>query len=201
MDEAKKERRWTDRAGGFRRQRSDDGDLDARHRAAERHDVAADAREDQAQAADREAATRDRAASARDAVAETHELMRRGPGGQPSVEQDRARRDRHESARDRTAAGYERDRARRDRTKSGNDRDRAAGDRGAAAPEMIWWEQLVRAEDMLLIGRAQERIMQTQHVGAYEALMAVFTRAARDGNELGAAARSIIIDEPAFEEP
>ena len=62
---------------------------------------------------------------------------------------------------------------------------------------MSWLrEQLDRtednAEDMLLIGQAQGQVMQARNVGAYEALMAVFTRAARDRTALATAARSLI---------
>ncbi len=46
----------------------------------------------------------------------------------------------------------------------------------------------------MLIGQAQGQVMLAQNVGAYEALMAVFTRAAQDGVELAAAARSLIED-------
>ena len=159
--------------------------------------MAADARDDQAQAADREAATRDVAASDRDIVADTNDARDSRSGEMLSVERVRARGDREHSAQGRDSAAGDRSRARRNRKMSGSDRGRSADGRNAAERAMFWFrEQLDRAEDnaeyMLLIGQAQGQVMQAQDVGAYEALMAVFTRAARDDVELSAAAQRLI---------
>ncbi len=142
----------------------------------------------------------------RDIVADTNDALDSRPGDLLSVERVRARRDRQHSAQDRDSAAHDRSRALSDRYMSGSDRSHAADDRSAAERAMSWFrEQLDRAEDdaedMLVIGQAQGQVMQAQDVGAYEALMAVFNRAAKDGVELSAAAQSLIGDTHRLEHP
>ena len=50
-------------------------------------------------------------------------------------------------------------------------------------------------EDMVLIGEAQARLMNTQDVGEAEALLEMMKRAARDEEELKYAAQGIVTEQ------
>jgi hypothetical protein len=170
-------------------------DLAQRDRAARVDDQLADAYDVEARFADAAASARDLAASERDVDAETE--MSVGP---LTTSDYRGRRDREAAARDRTCAVDDRARARRDRKTAKQGRNRASGDRSVAAEGVAYLRDLLdeaedHAEDMLVVGQAQGKLMQQQGVGAAEALIAVAARAARDHLALKHAALSIVTDD------
>jgi hypothetical protein len=171
------------------------------HRAAHGRDIAADVRDDQAKVADRDADARDLVAQRRDDRAARREAVHRDSAVPASRVADSrsALRDREASAGDRISALEDRARARQSRKASRDDRQRAAGDRGAAVDATVIYRKLVEqaednAEDMLLIGQAQGILMASHNISAAQALLAVYTRANRDGAGVSEAAQSIIED-------
>jgi hypothetical protein len=170
-------------------------DLARRDRAARVDDERADAYDVEARFADAAAGARDLAAVERDVDAETE--MSVGP---LTTSDYRGRRDREAAARDRTCAVDDRARARRDRTTAKQGRNRASGDRSVAAEGVSYLRDLLdeaedNAEDMLVVGQAQGKLMQQRGFGAAEALIAVAARAAQDHLALKHAALSIVTDD------
>jgi hypothetical protein len=167
-------------------------DLADRERTAGADDQRADERDDEARGSDSAAADRDRDAERRDLEAD--EQMTDVP---PTAIRKRARYDRAEAARDRDSAGDDRGRASQDRTVAKSGRARASDDRSAAAATVAYLRDMLNraednAEDMLLIGQAQGKLMAAEDLDPGQALLEVFTRAARDGTELGPAALRIV---------
>lgn len=182
-------------------QQAPEEELTSRDRAAQRDDVVADTRDDRAKVADRDADSRDRAAEERDATADDRDADVMASGAARGLPADRvhARSDREQAARDRGKAVDDRGRARRDRKLARQGRERAADDRGAAWDAVVRLRELLseaedNAEDMLVIGQAQGRIMTARAVGPAEALLELCARANRDEASLGEAARSIVAD-------
>jgi hypothetical protein len=170
-------------------------ELAQRDHAAEVDDDVADDRDVEAGIADTAANARDRAAMERDFDADMEMV------GQPlTTPARRAQRDREAAAADRGAAVDDRGRARRDRKTAQQGRKRASGDRTAAMEGVVYLRGLLdeaedNAEDMLLIGQAQGKLMREGAVSAGEALLAVATRAAREQKNLKYAALDIVNEE------
>lgn len=172
--------------------RSVEDDLADRERTAGADDQRADERDEKAQSNDSAASARDRDAERRDLEAD--EQMTDAP---PAEIRQRARYDRAEAARDRGSAGDDRGRAREDRAAAKSGRGRASDDRRAAVAAVAYLRELLdraedNAEDMLLIGQAQGKLMAAEDLDPGQALLEVFTRAARDRTELAPAALSIV---------
>jgi hypothetical protein len=184
------------RLRGGRAPRPDSGsvedDLLDREQRAGADDEHADERDDEARGGDTDAAARDRDAERRDVEAD--EQMTDAP---PAAVRQRARYDRAEAARDRGSAVGDRGRARHDRITAKSGRARAADDRSAAFAAVGKMRELLdraedNAEDMLLIGQAQGKLMAAEGLDPGQALLEVFSRAARDGTELAPAALRIV---------
>jgi hypothetical protein len=175
--------------------RSVEDDLAQRDRAAKADDQVADARDAEARTADTAANARDLDAMQRDFDADIEMV------GQPLTTPARhAQRDREAAALDRASAVDDRGRARRDRKIGKHGRNRASGDRTAAMDGVTYLRRLLNvaegnAEDMLIIGQAQGKVMQDEGIGAAEALIAVAARAAKDRNSLKHAALDIIAED------
>jgi hypothetical protein len=170
-------------------------DLSERDRAARADDQVADDRDGEARTADTAANARDLAAMQRDFDADIEMV------GQPlTTAARRAQRDREAAALDRAGAVDDRGRARLDRKTGKHGRNRASGDRTAAMEGVACLRQLLNdaednAEDMLIVGQAQGKLMQDEGVGAAEALIAVAARAAKDHKSLRSAALDIVAED------
>jgi hypothetical protein len=159
-------------------------DLEDRDRVAAKDDQNAAERDQVAAEADSAANQRDQVANATTATA-------------PEDEPIEVTEERRRAARDRSNAASDRKRAHQDRKASRHDRWRAGEDRGAAHDSINQLKGLLyRAQDdhevMLVLGQAQGMIMAARDVTPLESLLELTARAARDGTELGEAAKAIV---------